>query len=88
MGSIEYSSDIKDFADDPSETINYVSAHDNQTLWDKNSAAMPDASRELLTSAQKLSNAIVILSQGIPFLHGGVDLLERSSAMITTTMPV
>nr|WP_099771888.1 type I pullulanase [Mesotoga sp. H07.pep.5.3] len=73
VGSIEYSSDIKDFADDPSETINYVSAHDNQTLWDKNSAAMPDASRELLTSAQKLSNAIVILSQGIPFLHGGVD---------------
>ncbi|PZC52896.1 alpha-1,6-glucosidase domain-containing protein, partial [Mesotoga sp. TolDC] len=73
VGSIEYSNDIKDFADDPAETINYVSAHDNQTLWDKNSAAMPDAPRDLLLSAQKLSNAIVILSQGIPFLHGGVD---------------
>lgn len=73
VGSIEYSNDIKDFADDPAETINYVSAHDNQTLWDKNSAAMPDAPRDLLLSAQKLSNAIIILSQGIPFLHGGVD---------------
>jgi len=73
VGSIEYSNEIKDFADDPAETINYVSAHDNQTLWDKNSAAMPDAPRDLLLSAQKLSNAIVILSQGIPFLHGGVD---------------
>lgn len=73
VGSIDYSNDIKDFADDPAETINYVSAHDNQTLWDKNSAAMPDAPKELLISAQKLSNAIVILSQGIPFLHGGVD---------------
>ncbi|MBN2252476.1 MAG: type I pullulanase, partial [Kosmotogaceae bacterium] len=73
VGSIEYSNDIKDFADDPAESINYVSAHDNQTLWDKNTAAMPDAPRDLLLSAQKLSNAIVILSQGIPFLHGGVD---------------
>ncbi len=73
VGSIDYSYEIRDFADEPHETINYVSAHDNQTLWDKNSAAMPDASMELLIRAQKLSNAIVLFSQGIPFLHGGVD---------------
>ncbi|HOI34584.1 MAG TPA: type I pullulanase [Mesotoga infera] len=78
-GSIEYSYDIRDFTDDPAETINYVSAHDNQTLWDKNSAAMPDASQELLLNAQKLSNAIVLLSQGIPFLHGGVDFARTKN---------
>ena len=26
---------INDFADDPTETINYISAHDNYTWWDK-----------------------------------------------------
>lgn len=78
-GSIDYSYDIKDFAADPGESVNYASAHDNQTLWDKNRAAMPEASIELLTRAQKLSNAIVLLSQGIPFLHGGVEFARTKN---------
>lgn len=73
VGSIKYDSKIVDFAADPEETINYVSSHDNQTLWDKNLSAMSSASEEFLKSAQKLSNAIILLSQGIPFLHGGSD---------------
>ncbi|KLO23873.1 type I pullulanase [Marinitoga sp. 1155] len=82
VGSIEYDSRIRLWTDDPEETINYVSNHDNHTLWDKNALALgyqpwkeplPEKIEEKLKKAQKFSNAIILTSQGIPFLHGGVD---------------
>jgi pullulanase len=82
VASIEYDSKIKLWASDPEETINYVSNHDNHTLWDKNALALgyepwkeeiPDNIEELLKKSQKFSNAIILTSQGIAFLHGGVD---------------
>lgn len=74
VGSFTYSSDIADFTDGPVETINYVSAHDNLTLWDKVEKAMPDATLEMRARAVKLSGAIVLVSQGIPFLEGGPEM--------------
>ncbi len=74
VGSFAYSSDIFDFTDNPTETINYVSAHDNLTLWDKIEKAMPDATLELRARAVKLSGAIILVSQGIPFLEGGPEM--------------
>ena len=73
VGSISYSSKIYDFTSDPEETINYVSSHDNLTLWDKDVEVVGNENIALLKKAQKFSNAIILLSQGIPFLHGGVD---------------
>lgn len=64
---------IDDFTHHPTETINYVSAHDNLILWDKLLKAHPKAPDSELRQYQKLSQAIVLLSQGIPFLHGGCD---------------
>lgn len=64
---------IDDFTDDPTETINYASAHDNLTLWDKIVLTQPNASDEQRRAMQKLSHAIVLTSQGIPFIHGGAD---------------
>jgi pullulanase len=58
----------------PDQSINYVSAHDNNTLWDKLKFTNPQDNEETLKSIQKLSNAIVITSQGIPFIHSGVEL--------------
>lgn len=57
----------------PDQSINYVSAHDNNTLWDKLKFSNPADNEETLKSIQKLSNAIVITSQGIPFIHSGVE---------------
>jgi pullulanase len=74
VGSFAYSSDISDFTESPTETINYVSAHDNLTLWDKVEKTMPDAPLDLRARAVKLSGAIVLLSQGIPFLEGGPEI--------------
>lgn len=64
---------IDDFADHPQEVINYASAHDNLTLWDKISRVNPRAGEAQKRSMQKLAIAIVLTSQGIAFLHGGSD---------------
>ena len=65
---------IDDFATEPSESISYVSAHDNLTLWDKIAKSRPDdvddATRR---SMQQLALGIVLTSQGRAFLHGGSD---------------
>lgn len=65
---------IDDFTDAPIETINYVSAHDNRTLWDKLEFTHPQATDAEKRAMHKLALGIVLTSQGIPFLHGGVDL--------------
>ena len=57
----------------PNQCINYVSCHDNFTLWDKLKFSLPKATDEELKERVKLAGAIVLLSQGIPFLHAGVE---------------
>ncbi len=58
----------------PGSVINYVSCHDNQTLYDKLKASRPDADEATLLKMHKLANTIVLTSQGIPFLHAGVEM--------------
>ena len=64
------------WATNPSQSVVYVSAHDNLTLWDKLLVTNPDATDEQRVAMHKLSNAIVLTSQGMPFLHAGVDFLR------------
>jgi len=88
VGSIEYNSTIRSWAQDPQETINYVSNHDNNTLWDKNALALGVKPWEeeidlqtlnTLKDSQKFSNAMILTMQGIPFLHGGVDFARTKN---------
>ena len=60
----------------PMQTINYVSCHDNNTLWDKLLISNPKASNKKLKRMAKLANTIVLTSQGIPFMHAGVEFLR------------
>jgi pullulanase len=64
---------IDDFTTEPTETINYASAHDNLVLWDKITKTAPNASDEDRRAMQKLALGIVLTSQGVPFIHGGCD---------------
>jgi len=61
----------KPWAEEPSQCINYVSCHDNYTLWDKLSLSCPEASDEEKRRMAKLAGAIILTSQGVPFLHSG-----------------
>ena len=65
---------IDDFAQEPTETINYVSAHDNLTLVDKIAKAAPQADAATRRAMQKLAIGAVLCFQGVPFIEGGSEL--------------
>lgn len=60
----------------PSQTINYVSCHDNYTLWDKLATSNPEDSVEDRIKMNQLASAIVFTSQGIPFIQAGEEMLR------------
>ncbi|WP_017446651.1 alpha-1,6-glucosidase domain-containing protein [Gayadomonas joobiniege] len=68
------------YAKDPADVINYISKHDNETLWDQLQYGLP-ASMSLneRVRAHSQAAAIPLLSQGIPFFQLGVDLLRSKS---------
>ena len=63
----------KPWAAEPDQCINYASCHDNYTLWDKLKMSLPKASDAELRKMVKLAGALILTSQGVPFLHAGVD---------------
>ena len=68
------------YTQNPRETINYIEAHDNQTLFDVNAYKLPtNTSKADRVRAQNLGNAVLLLSQGIPFIHAGQDILRSKS---------
>ena len=60
----------------PSQTINYVSCHDNYTLWDKLAVSNAEDTVEDRVKMNKLASAIVFTSQGIPFIQAGEENLR------------
>lgn len=64
------------WANQPWQAINYVSCHDNHTLYDKLDVSKPKASENEIKQMHKLANAIVLTSQGIPFLHAGSEMMR------------
>ena len=77
---IDYNGQPSGYTADPQELINYIEAHDNDTLFDAihlkapASATMADRVR-----MQNLGMSLLGLGQGIPFYHAGVDLLRSKS---------
>lgn len=62
----------------PAQVLNYVSAHDNSTLWDKLVDSVKkdgdyETIQEDLLSMNRLAAAIVQLSAGIPFMQAGEE---------------
>lgn len=64
------------WAKEPGQTITYVEAHDNLTLWDKLMVSNSEASEEERIRMHRMANAVVLTSQGIPFLHAGSEFLR------------
>ncbi|MFN8379955.1 MAG: pullulanase-type alpha-1,6-glucosidase [Anaerolineae bacterium] len=77
---VDYNGNPAGYTADPQENINYVSAHDNETIWD----AVQLKSAEDLTLADRirmnnLALSLVALGQGVPFFHAGDDILRSKS---------
>lgn len=61
---------------EPSQSVNYVESHDNYTLWDKIEICFTNESEELKENRHRLATSLVLLSQGIPFLHSGQEFFR------------
>lgn len=69
------------WANEPYQTINYASCHDDNTLFDRLKISNPNASEDDLIKMDKLSNAIVLTSQGVTFLHAGSEMLRTKQGI-------
>ncbi|GHE78025.1 alpha-1,6-glucosidase domain-containing protein [Thalassotalea profundi] len=68
------------YAKDPADIINYVSKHDNQTLWDQLQYGFADEmTLEQRVRAHNIAATLPLLSQGIPFFQLGGDLIRSKS---------
>ncbi len=68
------------WACDPCQIINYCEAHDNLTLWDKLILSASGCHERDRKKMARLAGALVLLAQGVPFIHAGQEFL-RSKAM-------
>jgi pullulanase-type alpha-1,6-glucosidase len=77
---VDYNGSPAGYTLDPQENIVYISAHDNETLFDAIQAkASASASLAERVRMQNLGNSLVLLAQGVPFFHAGDDLLRSKS---------
>lgn len=57
----------------PNQSINYVECHDNYTFYDSIKAITPNAKEEEIRNACRLALSMVLVSQGVPFIHAGEE---------------
>ena len=65
----------------PTQSINYVECHDNNTFFDKAKAALPQASITEIKKRQRLATSMVILLQGVPFIHAGQEFYRTKKGV-------
>ena len=77
---LDYNGQSAGYADQPDEVINYVDAHDNETLYDLSVLKLPvETSMADRVRMNTLSLATVTLSQSPSFWHAGTELLRSKS---------
>ncbi len=64
------------WAAQPNQCVNYASCHDNTTLFDRIALTAPDAPVESRIRMNNLAAAFYMLSQGVPFLQAGEEMLR------------
>jgi len=78
--TLDYNGQAAGYAEQPWEVQNYVSKHDNQTLWDINMYKIShDTSLEDRVRMQAIGMSTVLLGQAMPFNHMGGELLRSKS---------
>ncbi len=77
---IPYGDQPTAYALDPADTINYVSKHDNQTLWDNSQYRLAfDISTDDRVRMHLQSLSFALFAQGIPFIHMGSEFIRSKS---------
>ncbi|HQS25356.1 MAG TPA: type I pullulanase [Sediminibacterium sp.] len=65
----------------PASLINYADCHDNNILWDKIALSFKEASEKDRIKMHELAHAIVLTSQGTPFLTAGSEFLRTKNGV-------
>lgn len=77
---VDYNGGPAGYAAAPGESVAYVDAHDNETLYDALAYKLPqDTPMADRVRMQLLSLATVLLSQGVAFVHAGSERLRSKS---------
>ena len=77
---VDYNGQPAGYAADPAETVTYVDAHDNETLFDSLAFKLPrGTSMADRVRMNTVSLSTVAFSQGVVFWHAGTDLLRSKS---------
>jgi len=80
LSQIDYNGQPAGYVSAPTEVVNYVENHDNQTLFDNNVYKLPvTTSTADRARVQLLAAALDAFSQGIAYFHAGVDTLRSKS---------
>lgn len=75
----------KPYANSPKQIINYVSCHDDMCLVDVlRSNKSEDTTEEELKKFNKLAQAVVFTSQGVPFIYAGEELYRDKKGIHNT----
>lgn len=69
-------SDHLPWNDDPTQFISYVSCHDDMCLVDRLRASVPNLTPEMLVRLDCLAQSVVMISQGVPFMLSGEEMLR------------
>lgn len=75
-GSIELGPDYRGFALNPSETVNYLSCHDNLCLADKIAKVEPQQTEEQRLAMARLGLSLLLTAFGIPFVALGTEFMR------------
>lgn len=81
-GAVITAATVGAYGTDPQQAINYVEKHDNETLWDwmhRPGAVPTDMSIANRTRVSSLTLSVPVLSQGVPFIQMGTELLRSKS---------
>jgi pullulanase len=60
----------------PQQSINYAACHDNFTLYDQLRKSHPDAGLRQISRMVCLAGAVLLTSQGVPFIHAGMEMMR------------
>jgi pullulanase len=60
----------------PDQSVSYVEAHDNLTLFDKLVVSMPNSTSAERKRVFALASSTAILAQGVPFIHAGQEFMR------------
>lgn len=60
----------------PDQSVSYVEAHDNLTLFDKLVVSMPKSTSAERKRVFALASSTAILAQGVPFIHAGQEFMR------------